>query len=45
VAETAFDLRGVEAENGLGNLVADSIRWYVDRMDSDPGDPASRRRL
>ncbi len=41
-AETSFDLRAAEAETGLGNLVADSIRWYVDRIDSDPADPSSR---
>jgi len=42
LAETDFDLKAAEAETGLGNLVADSIRWYVDRVDSDPGDPGSR---
>lgn len=42
LAETAFDLEGAEAENGLGNLVTDAIRWYVDRHDADPGDSGSR---
>jgi 5'-nucleotidase/UDP-sugar diphosphatase len=42
LAETDFDLQAAEAETGLGNLVADSIRWYVDRVDSDPGDPGRR---
>jgi 5'-nucleotidase/UDP-sugar diphosphatase len=42
LAETGFDLKAAEAETGLGNLVADSIRWYVDRLDSDPADPATR---
>jgi len=42
LAETGFDLKAAEAETGLGNLVADSIRWYVDRVDSDPADPGSR---
>ncbi len=42
LAETGFDLKGAEAENGLGNLVADSIRWYANERDSDPGDPQSR---
>jgi 5'-nucleotidase/UDP-sugar diphosphatase len=42
LAETGFDLKAAEAETGLGNLVADSIRWYVDRVDSDPADPSSR---
>jgi 5'-nucleotidase len=42
LAETAFDLKAAEAETGLGNLVADSIRWAVDTLDSDPADPSSR---
>lgn len=42
LAETAFDLKAAEAETGLGNLVADSIRWCVDRVASDPADPSSR---
>jgi 5'-nucleotidase/UDP-sugar diphosphatase len=42
LAETGFDLKAAEAETGLGDLVADSIRWYADRLDSDPGDPSSR---
>jgi 5'-nucleotidase len=42
LVETGFDLKGAEAENGLGNLVADSIRWYVNERDSDPADPLSR---
>jgi len=42
LAETGFDLKAAEAETGLGDLVADSIRWYVDRVDSDPADPDSR---
>jgi 5'-nucleotidase/UDP-sugar diphosphatase len=42
LAETDFDLKAAEAETGLGDLVADSIRWYVDRLDSAPGDPSSR---
>jgi 5'-nucleotidase/UDP-sugar diphosphatase len=42
LAETSFDLKLAEAENGLGNLVADSIRWYVDEHEADPADPASR---
>jgi 5'-nucleotidase len=35
-------LKAAEAETGLGNLVADSIRWYVDRIDADPAAPSSR---
>ncbi len=42
LAETSFDLKAAEAETGLGNLVADSIRWRADSIDSDPRDPLSR---
>ena len=28
-------------ESPMGNLIADSIRWYVNKMDSDKNDPAS----
>ncbi len=42
LARTGFDLKAAEAETGLGNLVTDSIRWYVDRVDSDPANPSSR---
>ena len=42
LAETDFDLKAAEAETGLGNLVADSIRWYVDRVGSDADNPGSQ---
>jgi 5'-nucleotidase/UDP-sugar diphosphatase len=42
LAETDADMRSPLAESGLGNLVTDSIRWYVDKVDSDPADPTSR---
>ncbi|MBN1700169.1 MAG: bifunctional metallophosphatase/5'-nucleotidase [Spirochaetales bacterium] len=42
IAETAFDLASVEDESNLGNMIADSIRWYVDNHDYDPGDPATK---
>jgi 5'-nucleotidase len=42
IAETDFDLKLVEAECGLGNLVTDGIRWSVNRREYDPADPDSR---
>jgi 5'-nucleotidase / UDP-sugar diphosphatase len=42
LAETDADMALPLAESGLGNMVTDSIRWIVDSVDSDPGDPASR---
>ena len=42
VAETAWDLKIAAAESPLGNLLADSIRWSVNRVSFDPNDPSSR---
>ncbi len=42
IARTAFDLREAPAESNLGDLVADSIRWYVDRHEANPNDPSTR---
>jgi 5'-nucleotidase len=42
VAETAWDLKLVADESPLGNLLADSIRWSVNRVSFDPNDPSSR---
>jgi 5'-nucleotidase len=39
-AKTDFDLEIGEEETNLGNLIADAIRWAVNRCDSDEGDPA-----
>jgi len=36
VAETDFDITVAEAECGLGNLVADALRWSVDSLETDP---------
>jgi 5'-nucleotidase/UDP-sugar diphosphatase len=36
VAHTDFDLDIDTRESNLGNLIADSIRWYTNRYDSDP---------
>ncbi len=42
LAETDADMPSPLAESGIGNMVTDSIRWYVDAYDSDPADPATR---
>jgi len=42
IGQTAFDLRIEEDESNLGNLIADSIRWYVNRHDYDPKDPITK---
>ncbi len=41
VAETAWDLKIDATESPLGNLLADSIRWSVNRVSFDPNDPTS----
>ncbi len=42
IARTGFDMPIVEDESPIGNLIADSIRWYVNRYDYDPADPATK---
>jgi 5'-nucleotidase len=42
VAETPVDLAMAEDETGLGNLVADALRWYANAAAADPADPQSR---
>ncbi len=42
IATTQYNLVIDEDETNLGNLIADSIRWYVDKYDADPDDPDSR---
>ena len=42
IATTRHNLVIEEDETNLGNLIADSIRWYVDKYDSDPNDPDSK---
>jgi 5'-nucleotidase len=41
IGKTGFDLNIVEDESTLGNLIADSIRWYVNKHDYDPSDPVT----
>lgn len=42
IAKTDFDLNLAEDESNLGNLIADSIRWAINRIDYDRNDPASK---
>jgi len=42
IAETKWDLSAAAEESPLGNLLADSIRWYVNQTDYNKNDPASR---
>jgi 5'-nucleotidase / UDP-sugar diphosphatase len=41
VAVTKWDLTIGEEESPIGNLIADSIRWYVNKVDSNKNDPLS----
>lgn len=42
LAHTDFDIIIEEKESGLGNLVADASKWYVNRFVADPKDPSTR---
>jgi len=42
IGQTAFDLTIREEESNLGNLIADAIRWWVNKHDSDPVDPRTK---
>ena len=42
IGQTAFDLTISEEESNLGNLIADSIRWYVNKHDYNPKDPITK---
>jgi 5'-nucleotidase len=42
IGQTTFDLTIVEEESNLGNLIADAIRWYGNKYDSNPGDPRTK---
>ncbi len=39
IAHSAFDLTIKEEESNLGNPIADALRWWVNKHDSDPADP------
>jgi 5'-nucleotidase/UDP-sugar diphosphatase len=42
LGKTDFDLKVLEDECNLGNLIADSMRWGVNRFDYDEKDPVTR---
>lgn len=43
MAQTDFDLTATAGEEGnLGNLVTDAMRWMVDQVEYDPGDPDTK---
>jgi 5'-nucleotidase len=42
IGQSAFDLTIKEEESNLGNLIADAIRWWVNKHDSDPRNPRTR---
>lgn len=42
IAKTDFDLKLVPEESNLGNLIADSIRWAINRIDYDRKDTTSK---
>lgn len=45
IGKTDFDMPIREEESTAGNLLADAIRWYVDRYGYDPAVPATRVRM
>ncbi|HOW57226.1 MAG TPA: 5'-nucleotidase C-terminal domain-containing protein, partial [Smithellaceae bacterium] len=42
IASTNKSLTMAVDESPVGNLIADSIRWYVNKYDANPADPESR---
>jgi len=42
LAKMDFDMRSVDDESNLGNLIADSIRWTINRMEYDGKDPLTK---
>ena len=42
LAKTDFDIRFANDESNLGNLIADSIRWEINRIDYDRNDPVTK---
>jgi len=42
LAKTDFDMRFADDESNLGNLIADSIRWKINRIDYDRNDPVTK---
>ena len=44
IAETDFDLMRAPEETNIGNMIADSILWYANRLEFDPTDPSFQNR-
>ncbi len=42
IAHTGFDMPLKEEESGIGNLIADSLRWYTNKYEYDPKDPLTK---
>jgi 5'-nucleotidase len=42
IAETKWDLINTAQESPLGNMIADSIRWYINLLEADKNDPTDR---
>lgn len=42
IGHTKWDLTITDQESPIGNMIADSVRWYVNKIDSNENDPASR---
>ena len=42
IAETDFDLVLQTDESNLGNLIADSMRWYINKFENEPSGPPSQ---
>jgi len=42
LAKTDFDIRFADDESNLGNLIADSIHWEINRIDYDRNDPVTK---
>jgi 5'-nucleotidase len=42
LAKTDFDMRLLEDESNLGNLIADSMRWAINKVDYDRNDPETK---
>lgn len=45
IGKAGFDMHIREQESSLGNLLADAMRWFVNKHDYDLQDPASRVRI
>ncbi len=42
LAKTDFDMKLLEDESNLGNFIADSLRWAINKVDYDKKDPVTK---